>query len=161
MKSAAQAIVLRDLADSDLPVFFEQFRDPVAVRMAAFTAKDPADRAAFLAHWAKLRGDAAVVGKTILLNGRVAGSILKFEQGGKPEVTYWIGREFWGMGIATKALAEFLGHVAVRPLYARAAKDNAASIRVLAKCGFQVTREERGFANARGAEIDEVVLELA
>ena len=86
---------------------------------------------------------------------------MKFEQDGKPEVTYWIGREFWGKGIATKALAEFLGHVPVRPLYARAAKDNVASIRVLTKCGFCVTGEERGFANAQGAEIQELVLELA
>ena len=65
------------------------------------------------------------------------------------------------LDVATKALAEFLGHVPVRPLYAPAAKDNVASIRVLTKCGFCVTGEERGFANARGSEIQELVLELA
>ena len=43
---------------------------------------------------------------------------------------------------------------------ARAAADNAASLRVLAKCGFEVVGEDRGFANARGEEIDEYVLEL-
>jgi RimJ/RimL family protein N-acetyltransferase len=31
---------------------------------------------------------------------------------------------------------------------------------VLEKCGFVVTGRERGFANARGEEIDEVVLIL-
>src|SRR5439155_193845 len=24
----------------------------------------------------------------------------------KPEITYWIGKEYWGMGLATKALSE-------------------------------------------------------
>src|SRR4029453_19193159 len=74
--------------------------------------------------------------------------------------TYWIGREFWGRGIATQALAVLLSAVKTRPLYARAAKDNIASLRVLEKCGFTITGYERGFANARGEEIEEVVLEL-
>ena len=43
---------------------------------------------------------------------------------------------------------------------ARAAADNAASARVLAKCGFRVVGEARGFANARGEEIDELEFEL-
>jgi len=49
----------------------------------------------------------------------------------------------------------------VRPLYARAAKDNTTSIRILNKCGFKLIGHERGFANARGIEIEEVVLELS
>src|SRR4029453_1988037 len=74
--------------------------------------------------------------------------------------TYWIGREFWGRGIATQALAVLLSAVKTRPLYARAAKDNVASLRVLEKCGFTIAGYERGFANARGEEVEEVVLEL-
>jgi RimJ/RimL family protein N-acetyltransferase len=58
-------------------------------------------------------------------------------------------------------LRELLGVVPDRPLYARAAADNAGSVRVLEKCGFVLTGHERGFANARGEEIDEVVLTLA
>ena len=58
------------------------------------------------------------------------------------------------------ALSEFLPVQNTRPLYARAAKDNVASLRVLAKCGFMVSGYDRGFANARGQEIDEVVLKL-
>src|SRR5262249_35348001 len=97
-----------------------------------------------------------------LSGGQVAGSIGAFVApwSGKLEVTYWIGREFWGKGIATKALAVFLSAVNVRPLYARAARDNIASLRVLEKCGFTITGYERGFANARGEEVEEVVLEL-
>jgi len=50
--------------------------------------------------------------------------------------------------------------VTMRPLHARAAKDNVASIRVLQKCGFVVTGSDRSFATARGMEIDEAILEL-
>lgn len=75
-------------------------------------------------------------------------------------MTYWLGREYWGRGFATVALHELLRMVAQRPMYARAAKDNVASIRVLEKCGFQLCGEERAFANARNGEIDEVVMRL-
>ena len=47
-----------------------------------------------------------------------------------------------------------------RLLYAGAASDNAASIRVLTKCGFRVVGEGRGFAHGRNEETDEVVLRL-
>ncbi len=82
------------------------------------------------------------------------------DEPGKPEVTYWLGKEFWGQGIATRALAAFLGQMTERPVYARAAKDNAGSLRVLEKCGFTITGEGKGFANARGMEIEEYILTL-
>jgi len=153
---------LRDVTDGDLPLFFEQQLDPVANRMAAFTAKNPSDRDAFAAKWAKILGDQAATKKTILVGGRVAGNVLSFVApwSGKPEVSYWLGREYWGKGIATEALSQFLRHVRTRPLYARVAKDNIGSIRVLEKCGFAVVGEEKGYANARGEEVGEFVLEL-
>lgn len=152
---------LRDVAESDLPIFFEQQLDPGANRMAAFTAKEPTDREAFDARWRKILGDAKVLLKTIVFGGNVVGYIGKFEErAGKPEVTYWIGREYWGKGIATKALSEFLRQLRLRPIYARAARDNATSLRVLEKCGFRITGYEKGFANARGEEIEEANLEL-
>jgi RimJ/RimL family protein N-acetyltransferase len=154
-------VLLRDVAEADLPIFFEQQQEPAANQMAAFTAKDPADREAFTAKWAKILGDDSVK-KTILVNGQVAGSVSSFVApwSGQLEVTYWLGREYWGRGIATKALTAFLGHLKARPVYARAAKDNIASIRVLAKCGFTISGHDKGFANARGEEIEEVVLSL-
>jgi RimJ/RimL family protein N-acetyltransferase len=79
---------------------------------------------------------------------------------GEPEITCWIGKEFWGRGIATRALAEFLRLVEARPLLARVARDNVGSIRVLEKCGFEPCGENRGFANARGEEIEERVMKL-
>lgn len=128
--------------------------------MAAFTPKDPADRAAFDAHWRKLLGDPDIVSRTILMNGDVVGHIAKFLLEGNPEITYWIDRAHWNRGVATAALALFLAEISDRPLYARAAFDNAASLRVLEKGGFQ--RHGRGtwFANARNAEIEEVICRL-
>ncbi|PYQ34013.1 MAG: hypothetical protein DMF55_10480, partial [Acidobacteria bacterium] len=85
-----------------------------------------------------------VAKKTILFDGRVAGNIVSFQQLGRPLVGYWIGKEYWGRGIATRALSEFLNHVTARPLHARVAKHNRASIRVLEKCGFRICGEDRG-----------------
>ena len=153
-------VLLRDVIAGDLPIFFEQQLDPAANHMAAFTAKDPPDRDAFTAKWTRVLGDDTITIKTILFEGRVAGHIASFEQFGKPEITYWIGKEYWGKGIATKALSEFLVSLKVRPLYARAAKDNIASLRVLEKCGFTICSHDKGFANARGEEIEEFILEL-
>ena len=95
-----------------------------------------------------------------IYNGCVAGSVASYGPAGELEVTYWLGRDYWGKGIATSALREFLKLVTVRPLHGRAAKDNLASLRVLAKCGFKVAGQDKGFANARGKEIEELVLKL-
>ncbi|MET9966316.1 GNAT family N-acetyltransferase [Streptomyces sp. NPDC006356] len=152
-------VELREVHDSDLPVFYRQFNDPEALRMAAFTPKDPADRDAFDEHWKRIRSSADVL-RTILADGDVVGSTAVYGEPGEREVTYWVDRAYWGRGIATAALRGLLAEVPERPLYARAAADNEGSLRVLHKCGFRVTAQARGFANARGEEIDEVVLQL-
>ena len=155
-------VLLREVTEDDLVIFFEQQHDPDANWMAAFTAKDPTDWAAFAAKWAKIRAEGPVAAKTIVYGGRVAGNVLSFVApwSGQREVSYWIERDHWGRGLATRALAAFVGGLAARPLYARAAADNVASIRVLEKCGFVLIGRDRGFANARGAEIEEVIMEL-
>ena len=155
-------IRLREVTEDDLVTFFEQQQDPAAIWMAAFTAKDSTDWAAFAAKWARILDDRTGTAKTIVCGGRVAGTVTSFVApwSGQPEVSYWVGRDHWGRGVATAALAAFVGGLAVRPLYARAAADNVASIRVLEKCGFVLIGRDRGFANARGAEIEEVVMEL-
>jgi RimJ/RimL family protein N-acetyltransferase len=148
---------LRPVVDTDLPILFEQQVDPEANWMAAFTAKDPTDREAFDTHWAKVLADPGITIRTILVDGQVAGSVLCHGWGGDPELSYWLGREFWGRGIATQALALFLDVARVRPLYARVARDNTASIRVLEKNGFEQSGEGKWFSNARGVEIDELL----
>lgn len=153
-------IALRAVHDSDLPVFFRLMNDPVALRMAAFTPEDPADRAGFDAHWARTRTSPGVDVRTVLADGDVVGSAAVYGEPGEREVTYWIDRAYWGRGIATAALRILLEQIPERPLYARAAADNAGSRRVLEKCGFAQSARARGFAHARGEEIDEVVLVL-
>lgn len=160
--SVSSDVLLRDVIESDLPVFFEQQLDADASYMAAFTAKDPADRDAFMAHWKRNLGNQSGTIKTILFDGHVAGYVSSYvdEEFGQSEVSYWIGKQYWGKGIATKALSVFLERVQVHPLYARAVKDNIASIRVLEKCGFTICGEGKGFANARGEEVEEFILRL-
>ena len=121
------------MTEDDLPIFFEHQRDPVANRMAAFP---PRERDAFMTHWGSILRDASVVVRTIELDGDVAGNVVLFGFEGRREVGYWIGREFWGRGVATRALSAFLHEVSERPIYAGVAEANAASIRVLEKCGF-------------------------
>ncbi len=147
----------RDVAEGDLPAFFEHQLDPEATGMAAFPARE---RDAFMAHWTRILGDETIVKKTVLVDGRVAGNVVSFEQDGKPEIGYWIGRGFWGRGVATAALSAFLGLVGTRPLYARVAKHNVASIRVLKKCGFEISGEESGPSDVPGEEVEGFILAL-
>ena len=154
-------LLLRDVLSDDLPIFFEQQLNQEANYMAAFTAKDPTDQEDFMAHWHKILANDTCIIKTILFNKQVAGSVSSYEEEGKPEVTYWLGTEYWGKGIATWALKELLAHHSQRrPMYARVSKDNLGSRRVLEKCGFRMISESKGFANARGQEIEELLLEL-
>jgi RimJ/RimL family protein N-acetyltransferase len=151
---------LRPVQDSDLPIFFQQQLDPAANHMAAFTAEDPADRNAFNAHWVKILGDEHITIKAVLFEETVVGHIESFERFDQPEVSYWLGKEYWSKGIATEALSAFLALLETRPLYARVTKDNIVSIKVLEKCGFVITGEDKGYANARGREVEEFILKL-
>ena len=148
---------LRAVEEGDLADFFAHQLDPAATRMAAFPSRD---RDAFMAHWAKIRATPQeTITRTILCQGRVAGNIGSWVQAGHREVGYWIGREFWGRGIASAALGLLLAEVKFRPLQAHVVSHNAASIRVLQKCGFLITGREK-FPAATGAEIEEIVLTL-
>lgn len=157
---AISGVLLRDVVRSDLAIFFEHHKDPDANDMAAFTAKDPADHSAFLAHWDKILGNDEILIQTILYHGDVAGHVLSYIQLGERDVSYWIGKEYWGKGLATTALSQYLCQVLIRPLYARAAKDNIGSVRVLEKCGFRVVGDGKGYSNARGEEVEEFFYEL-
>lgn len=132
-------IVLRDVIESDLPVFFEQQLDPEATAMAAFPSRE---REAFMTHWHKSVKNETAVLKTILFDEKIAGNIVSWEpEENERDIGYWIGKEYWGKGIATQALAEFLKIVKTRPLYAYVARHNVASARVLQKCGFAIYAE--------------------
>ncbi len=150
--------VLRNVTQDDLPIFFAQQLDPIATQMAAFPARE---RAAFIAHWAKILDDATVIARTILFDGQVAGNVVSFEQSDTREVGYWIGRQYWGKCIATNALAAFLEHEQVRPLYAHVAKHNRGSLRVLEKSGFTIIGDDSGEPDASGEQVQEYMLKLS
>lgn len=151
---------LRPLTDADVDPLFQMMRDPEAVRMAAFTARDPNDREAFEAHLARLRTNPEITYRVISHDGALVGSIASFVMDGDTEITYWIDKSHWGQGIATQALTLFLKIVQTRPLHARAASDNLGSLSVLCKAGFKPIRTEISYARARSTEIEETVLFL-
>lgn len=149
---------LRAVEPDDLPVFFDHQRDPEAVRMAAFTSRA---QDAFTAHWKKILADPACATRTIVHGGQVAGTIGAWTDASSQErmVGYWIGRDRWGRGIASAALAQFLTIERTRPLVARVAKHNPASLRVLQKCGFKSEGQDR-FTGSGGMTIEEFILAL-
>jgi ribosomal-protein-alanine N-acetyltransferase len=153
-------IEIRPATESDLETLFIYQLDEEANYLAAFTAKDHADKDAYLAKWARLLADPSIRLQTVLCNGEIAGSVGKYEMKGEPQITYGLGKKFWGQGIATQAVQLFLELEAVRPLYGHTAFDNFGSQKVLEKCGFKKIGTERGFANARGMEIEEIVYQL-
>ncbi|HWO26888.1 MAG TPA: GNAT family protein [Kofleriaceae bacterium] len=133
--ASSGTVMLRDVEEADLPIFFEHQREPDANRMAAFPARA---QDAFFAHWREqVLGNASNRKQTIIVGDVVVGYVASWEHGGKRLVAYWLGQAYWGRGIGTSALREFLAHETTRPLHAFVAVQNVGSIRVLERCGFQ------------------------
>jgi RimJ/RimL family protein N-acetyltransferase len=112
-----------------------------------------------MAHWAKIMNDKTLAIQTVIFDGKVAGNIGCWKESDERRVGYWIGKEYWGKGIASAALSEFLKRVTDRPLVAHVAKHNVASIRVLQKCGFTMAGEDK-CTSTDGACGEEYVLTL-
>ena len=157
MHASEDQVVLRDVIEADLPTFYAQQLEPEAVQMAAFPARelDP-----FMKHWAKIMADKTNTLKTILFNEEVAGYVVSWDQDERREVGYWLGRRFWGKGIATRALRAMLDCVPTRPLYAHVARHNLASRRVLEKCGFSIVGADRTLGGIPGEPVEEFILRL-
>jgi RimJ/RimL family protein N-acetyltransferase len=154
-------ITLTETKKDDLESFFQFQLDKEANYLAAFTSKDPNDKKAYIEKHSKLLTDPTINMQTIKANDEIVGSIAKFIMENDAEITYWIDRKFWGQGIATTALKDFLIIEKVRPIYGRVAFDNYGSQKVLEKCGFVKIGKEKGFANARQAEIEEYIYKLS
>ncbi|HEY0841057.1 MAG TPA: GNAT family N-acetyltransferase [Vulgatibacter sp.] len=152
--------VLRHVTAADIGRFFEHQLDPAANWMAASTSDDPSDRNAFEAGWKRTLEDPSIIPRTIVSDAEAVGYVATFLRNGTREVAYWIGRAHWGRGIASSAVAQFLGEIESRPMVARTVKDNVASLRVLEKCGFRRIGEDRFFSHARNQEVEEFVLAL-
>jgi [ribosomal protein S5]-alanine N-acetyltransferase len=154
-------ITLTKAEKDDLNAFFQFQLDKEANYLAAFTAKDPNDKTAYIEKYSKFLTDPTKNTRTIKVNDTIVGSIAKFVIEKDAEITYWIDRNFWGRGIATTALKYFLQIEQTRPIYARTAFDNFGSQKVLEKCGFVKIGKDKGFANARQTEIEEYIYELS
>ena len=144
------AKVLRDVRVNDLDAFFEHQREPEANAMAIFP---PRDRETFDAHWRRILADDTLIKKTIVHGDQVAGNVLSWQQDGQQLVGYWVGRAFWGRGLATRALQELVTELTTRPLHAWVATSNVGSIRVLEKCGFVQV-------GSRTTDVEELLFEL-
>lgn len=154
-------LIITRTTEEDLHLLFHFQTDRDAIYMAAFTPENPHDREAYLIKWSKLIQNPNIVMFTLRLEGHIVGNVVHFQMLGETNVSYWIDRKYWGLGIATEGLKKFLAETNVRPLYARTAFDNYGSQRVLEKCGFVRIREEKAFANARQKEIEEFVFRLS
>lgn len=153
-------ITLTKTVKEDLYVLFEFQLNEEAIYLAAFTPKDPTDKHAYIEKFTKHIADPNINMRTINFKDQIVGSIAKFVLEDEAEITYWIDRKFWGQGIATSALNEFLKMEQIRPIKGRVAFDNYASQKVLEKCGFIKIGKDKGFANARQAEIEEYIYKL-
>jgi RimJ/RimL family protein N-acetyltransferase len=156
----AVTITLRPLDDDDLNALFRWESDPAAARMAAFTRPDPTDRAAFDAHYARVRSDPENSTRAIDEDGVLVGMVASFTVEGDRELTYWVDPSRWGRGIATGAVRLFLPDEPRRPVYARAAEHNLGSRRVLERNGFVRIGEETSWADGVGTTVVELIYRL-
>jgi RimJ/RimL family protein N-acetyltransferase len=155
--TADDRVSLRPVQPGDLPRLDELQLDPESNRMAVTI---PRIGEAFDAHWAKALDDPAVSARAILVGGALVGFVSCFPRDRQDHVGYWIDRALWGQGIASRALHRLLREVARRPLVATAATSNAASLRVLQKCGFVIEQVRLAPATERHPACEEAVLLL-
>lgn len=154
-------ITLNETEKDDLNAFFLFQLDKEANYLAAFTSEDPNDKIAYIEKYTKLLTDPTINMRTIRANDEIVGSVAKFVMENDAEITYWVDRKFWGQGIATIALKDFLKIEQTRPIYGRVAFDNYGSQKKLEKCGFVKIGKEKGFSNARQTEIEEYIYGLS
>lgn len=154
------SITLRATEVNDLDTLFTFQMDDEAGYLAAFVNENWKDKEAYLAKWNRLLTDGTVQIRTVMLDDRVAGSVLTWQLEDELQIAYGLGKEFWNKGITTTALRQFLAIVPDRPLFGRVAFDNIGSIKVLTKCGFKKINEEQSYAHARQKEITELVFIL-
>ncbi|QWT86221.1 GNAT family N-acetyltransferase [Chryseobacterium sp. PCH239] len=157
MKDIQHDIKLRPTVVEDLETLFQFQLDDEANHLAAFTSKDSTNKEAYIAKFTKLLADPTINNQTIIAGTVIVGSIAKFIMEDDVEITYWIDKNFWGKGIATTALKDFLTIETTRPIFGRVAFDNLGSQKVLEKCGFIKIGTDKGFANARQTEIEEFI----
>lgn len=140
--SNAQKVTLRELVESDLPILFKHQDDKGAEEMVGLPSRSRDD---FFDHWHKVMANETIILSTILFEDQIAGYLCSFiKETNEREVGYQLGREFWGRGIATRALQLFLPLIPWRPLYGVTPTHNIGSQKVLTRCGFVLVGEHEG-----------------
>jgi len=152
---ATERLTLRGVAASDAQRLCELANDILVAKMTS-SMPNPyglADAEALLAR-AKPGGAETL----FVIEHREHGAIglLGFDPGPRPELGYFIGRQFWNQGYATEAAQGALGWLARqgrRMVVAGHFSDNPASGAVLCKAGFLYTGDvELRPSVARGGE---------
>lgn len=152
---------LREVRPEDLDEFFLHQQDEAANQMSGFAPRNPEDRGVFDYHWASLLADPRTQAHTITHEGKAAGALICTEHDGVAELSFWTAQEYWGLGLTTSAVDEFLRAHPQRPVRARVPEDNGGTVKVLSRRGFEVVGEEKVFSNARAAVVTELIMELS
>ncbi|WP_232845534.1 GNAT family N-acetyltransferase [Aurantimonas marina] len=137
-------LVMRKVIAADAAEIARQAGDK---QIAMMTARIPhpyslADAKAFIAK----PGDEFVRAVTLVSNGCLVGvaGLKPHRDGRAVELGYWFGADHWGRGYGTEAAQAFVDFAFVSSdiecVWARCRVINAASRRVLEKCGFQMRR---------------------
>jgi RimJ/RimL family protein N-acetyltransferase len=150
--SHAAGLGLRPWAAADLPAFHTLLDDPLVWRHMPEPYPAPLTQgmAADLIAVSGMGGHHAV--RAVTLAGVPVGQVrIAFEDGSaQAELSYWLGRGFWGRGLGRRMVAKavvwaFAGHPDLRALTARVRPDNSASARALVAAGFAATGQRNGW----------------
>ncbi len=142
--------VVRWLSTPPWPYSLDDARAFIAAQMDLATA-----RSDYLA----ITLDGALIGGVDARSNRPAGAPAR-----SPILGYWLGQPYWGRGYMTEAVPAFVRRLfastAADTIYSGAFADNAASLRVQEKLGFERTGEEMLYCRPCGAKRLHVNTEL-
>jgi RimJ/RimL family protein N-acetyltransferase len=154
-------VQLREVQKADIARFFEHHLEVRPLPASASAADRTSREKTFVDRWEKMLTDEKTLARAVVWNDAVAGFVVLSIQHQKPTISSWLGRDYWGKGIATGAVRDFLALIETRPVYARVSFDNLAALQVLRKIGFAIVEHDSFFSEAHGYDIDEMVLALA
>ncbi len=107
--------------------------------------------------WIAGHGSSSDIICAIEVEGTLVGCIAQ-----EQELGYWLAEPFWGRGLMTQAARAFVSFLfeekGMHDLSSCYFKQNPASGKVLAHCGFEVTREDTCYCLARDSQIDRWVV---
>jgi hypothetical protein len=124
-------VEVRPVVESDLETFYEHQTDPEATAMAVFGAQE---HDAYMERWhQRILANPDNYARTITVDGAVAGNLLSWSMEGTRYVGYWIGREFWGRGVATAGMRALLEEIQERWSWSPTSARSACSRRAVSR----------------------------